>query len=85
MKLTDEQLRHDLDAGLRAPEIAERHGITPRAVFKRIARLGLSTTAALHAPQEAKRYAQATLGVMEQLALCSERANKLLAAADREE
>lgn len=83
MKLTDEQLRQDPDAGRRVPEIAERHGITPRAVFKRVARLGLSTTASLHAPEESKRFTRATLGVMEQLRICSERANKMLDAADR--
>lgn len=82
MIFTDEQLREALAEGLTKAEIARRYGVSKPAVSKRVNRLGLTTAAAAHAPEESRRYARANIDVMEQLAKSLGKVNLLMDACD---
>jgi transposase-like protein len=79
---TDAQLRNDLAANLKASAIAEKYGVSDRAVYKRISQLQQTTASAVVAPAESQRHVRQQLDVMEQLALNLKRANKLMDACD---
>ncbi|HTE19109.1 MAG TPA: hypothetical protein VK689_12100 [Armatimonadota bacterium] len=66
-EFTDAQLRADVQDDLKAAQIAEKYGVTTQAVYRRLHRLQLSTTAAAVAPQESERYVSRTLDAMAEL------------------
>lgn len=66
-RFSDEELRSDLDAGLKPVEIARKYSVSAAAVSKRINRLELTTVAAAVAPEESRRYVGGTLNAMEEL------------------
>lgn len=81
-KFTDADLRADLEAGLKPKEIAARYGVSGAAVYKRINRLELTTTAAAVAPVESQRFVSRQLDVMEELNFNLTRLNLLMDACD---
>lgn len=82
-KVTDEQLRADLEAGLTPAQIADKRGVTDRAVRKRIKQLEQTTVAAAVAPAESKRFVSATFNAIEELTKVLQRVNLLQDACDR--
>lgn len=80
--MTDAELRADLQAGLKPAQIAEKHGVTRQAVYKRVNQLQLTTTSAVVAPQESKRFVRHQIDVMGQLSHNLGRVNLLFDACD---
>lgn len=83
LRFTDQQLRDDLAAGLKPAEIARKYGVSDAAVSKRVNRQKLTTTSAVVAPEESRRFVAHQIDVIAQLARNLERANKLQDACDR--
>lgn len=79
---TDEQLRHDLAAGLKPADIARKYEVTRSAVSQRVKRLDLTTTSAAVAPTESRRHVAQAFDVMQQLSRNVVRANLLQDACD---
>jgi hypothetical protein len=82
LRMTDQQLRDALDAGLNQAEISRRFGISRAAVSKRVKQLNLGTTGQLHGPAEARRYVGAQLDAMRELAASLGRMRRLYDACD---
>jgi hypothetical protein len=81
-QFSDEELRADLEAGLKPPQIAQKYGVSRQAVYKRVNQLQLTTTAAAVAPQESRRFVGAQLDAMTQLLHSLGRVNLLMDACD---
>jgi DNA-binding Lrp family transcriptional regulator len=83
LKLTDEQLRHEIEQGLTQAQIAKKYQVSGSAVSQRVKRLKLSTTAvAVIAPTESRQYVGVQLNLELQLAKTLDRMNLLLDAND---
>lgn len=80
--LTDADLRADLDAGLSQTQIAAKYGVSKQAVSKRARNLSVSTTAAVVAPEESRRFASTNIDAMGELSNSLRRVNMLLDATD---
>lgn len=76
-KLTDQQLREDLDRGLIPAEIARKHGVSAAAVSKAMKRLDAATVAAAVQPKEAQQFVSQTLDVLGILSQASTRTHLL--------
>ena len=84
MTLTDELLRHEIAQGLTAPQIAAKYGISKQAVYKRVNRLELTTTTvAVMAPLESRRFVNSQVDILEELAASLSRVKLLMDACDR--
>lgn len=81
-RFTDEQLRADLQAGMRPADIARKYGVTRQAVGLRVKQLDLTTASAAVAPVESERHVAQQIDAMEQLTLNVRRANLLMDACD---
>src|SRR5689334_22486843 len=80
-KITDEQLRAELNSGASVPEIAEKYGISRQTLYGRCQGLNLTTAdRVLNGPTEAQRYVNASLNVLEQLDRGCRMVNKLMDA-----
>ncbi len=80
-KVTDEQIRADLQAGLKPADIARKHGVSRAAVSQRVKRLELTTQTAV-APVESQRFVRGQVNAVEQLLRGLERVNLLMDACD---
>lgn len=80
--MTDEQLREDLKDKLPVREIAEKHGITPQAVYQRIDKLQDETLAAAVAPEESRRYVSRQIDAYGAVLRLIERCERFHQAAD---
>lgn len=81
-RLTDEDLRADLESGLRIAEIADKYGISVAAVYKRKDKLKLTTLSAAVAPVESQRYVAHQLDAQELILSSLDRVQKLSDAID---
>lgn len=81
-KVTDEQLRTDLRAGLRPVDIAHKYGVSKAAISKRLTRLELTTTTAAVAPAESQRFVRQQIDAHGQLVKSLDRVNRLMDACD---
>jgi hypothetical protein len=79
---TDDDLRQDLAAKRKAPEIAAKYGVSERAVYKRINQLKQTTTTALVAPAESQQFVGRSIDALGQLNRGLERVNLLMDACD---
>lgn len=76
-ELTEAALIQELRAGKKASQIANEHGISRQAVYKRIKEAERRNSAALVAPEANRRFVAATLSEMDSLQVCLERAKLL--------
>lgn len=81
-KFTDKQLRADVQAGMKAVDIAAKYGVSRSAVSQRVKQLNLTTTVAAVQPYEARRYVRQSIDAMEQIGRNLEKANLLMDACD---
>lgn len=81
-RFTDEQLRVDIQAGMKAADIARKYAVSPAAVSKRVKQLGLTTLTAAVQPFEARRHVRQSIDAMEQVGRNLEKANLLMDACD---
>jgi hypothetical protein len=76
--LTDEKLRHEIEAGDNDAEIAQKYGVSRQAVSKRRNRLQVATVAhTVMQPAEAQRYVSAQVDIMLHLGQLIEDMQKL--------
>lgn len=84
-KLSNDQLRADLADGLKAPEIARKHGLTPQNIAYRIRRIkSAQIQAVVHVPTETRRYVASQIDIMMMLAKSVGRLEKLQDACHKE-
>jgi hypothetical protein len=81
-RITDAELRSELENGLKSPEIARKYGVSRQAISKRVNRLGLTTVAAAVAPEESRRFVRRQIDCMEELTRSLGRVNLLMDACD---
>lgn len=81
-KVTDEQLRADMQSGLKAVQIATKYGVTEGAISRRLKRLDAATTAVAVAPEESRRYVHRSIDAMGELTDSLHHVKKLMAACD---
>lgn len=81
-KISDQELRFELEAARKPKEIAEKYGLSVQAVYKRINRLGLTTAAAAVAPVESQRYVGRQLDAIEELLFSLHRVKRLYDAIE---
>lgn len=79
---SDQQLRSDLEAGIKPAEIARKYEVTSAAVSQRIKKLNLTTVTAAVAPAESERYVSNKNDAISQLGLGLSRVNLLMDACD---
>lgn len=79
---TDDDLRKDIESGIKISEIAKKYGVTVQAIYSRQKNLNISTTAALVGPAESARFVKRQIDAMEELTRSLERVDLLMDACD---
>ena len=80
-KVTDEELRECLRAGMKPADIARRYDVSKAAVSKRLAKLqGVTCARAVMQPAEGQRFARTQIDALEQLSKGLGRVNLLMDA-----
>lgn len=82
-RITDAELRACVGRDMKPADIARHFGVSQSAVSQRLKKLDLTTTSAVVAPEESRRFVAHQIDVIAQLARNLERANKLQDACDR--
>jgi len=81
-RITDAELRSEVATGLSVAAIARKYGVSRQAISKRVNRLGLTTVAAVVAPEESRRFVRRQIDCMEELTKSLRRVNLLMDACD---